>query len=284
MGLFKKIKSIVIGNINDSQKAADPVIDTAKNAVVNNSSASKNSIENQAALMKAIEKTLKGYYKGQKYSFSDKILKIWITDGLQYNSLRESDFVGEVVNFLDNELGALFSSVELHPGPIPAQHDFTQINETAYIELRFAASTDYSRNAEIISVPNYGSLKKERYVLDAIEIEETPSKRYNIGIGEYPEVKGFRHNHIAVDDDPESPQFIRNRYVSRKHAFIRYSVDAGFLLQAEFDGTQKAGKRTRIIRDDLIIDVDDVVAQPLKDGDCIELSKNVRFMFKTLNQ
>jgi hypothetical protein len=272
MGLFKKIRSVVIGNLNDNQNTADDSI------------VSNNSIENQAALMKSIEKTLKSYYKGQQFSFSDKILKIWVTDGLLFNSLRESDFVTELKSYLDNELGAVFSSVELRPGPLPAQHDFTQINDTAYIELYGEVVIINSIKAEIRSLPYYGSLKKERYVFSSMEIEKTPSQRYNIGIGEYPEVKGFRQNHIAVDDDPESPEFSKNRYVSRKHAFIRYSLETGFLLQAEFEGTQKAGKRTRILREEQIIEVDDVVAQPLKDGDCIELSKNVRFMFKIINE
>lgn len=276
MGLLRKIKSVVMGNVNDNKSAPDA------EPVIGNENVG-NSIENQAALMKAVEKTLKGYYKGQKYSFSDKILKIWVTDGLQYDSLRQTGFVTELTSYLDNEMGAIFSSVELRPGPLPTQHDFTQLNENTYIELCSVAVTFKGRNAEIIALPNYGSLKKPRYVLDSIEIEKTPSKRYNIGIGEYPEMKGFRQNHIAIDDDPECPEFNKNRYVSRKHAFIRYAADTGFMLQAEFEGTQKAGKRTRILRDEQIIDVDDVVAQPLKDGDCIELSKNVRFIFKTLN-
>ncbi len=284
MGLFKKIRSVVIGTLNDNQNASRPMINNAEAGAANNSTASNNSIENQASLMKSIEKTLKSYYKGQTFSFSDKILNIWITDGLLFNSLRESDFINELKSYLDNELGAVFTSVELCPGPLPTQHDFTQINDTAYIELCGKAVILDSSNAEILSLPDYGSLKKERYVLSSTEIEKTPSKRYNIGIGEYPEVKGFRQNHIAVDDDPESPEFNKNRYVSRKHAFIRYSLEAGFLLQAELEGTQKAGKRTRILREEQIIEVDDVVAQPLKDGDCIELSKNVRFMFKIINE
>lgn len=275
MGLFRKIRSVVIGNLDDNHNTQTEE-QAASAKTVNNS------IENQASLMKAIEKTLKGYYKGQKYSFSDKILKIWVTDGLQYDSLRQTGFVDELITYLDNEIGATFSSVELRPGPLPAKYDFTKVNDKAYIELCGSAVNSICHNAEITALPNHGSLKKQRYILDSAELENTPLKRYNIGIGEYPEVKGFRQNHIAVDDDPECPEFSRNRYVSRQHAFIRHTADAGFLLQAEFEGTQKAGKRTRILRNNLIIDVDDVVAQPLKDGDCIELSKNVRFMFKTI--
>lgn len=277
MGLLRKIKSVVIGNQNDTPR------EPKNEAPVKNEPVG-NSIDNQSALMKAVEKTLKGYYKGQQHSFADKTLKIWVTDNLQYDSLSQTNFVSALISYLDNELGAIFSAVEMCQGPLPESHGFTKLNETVFLELCSIVKKSVGRNAEIISLPNYGSLKKERYVLDTLEIEKMPSKRYNIGIGEYPEVKGFRQNHIAVDDNPECPEFNRNRYVSRKHAYIRYSLDAGFLLQAEYEGTQKAGKRTRILRDEQIIEVDDIVAQPLRDGDCIELSKNVRFMFNTINE
>ena len=55
------------------------------------------------------------------------------------------------------------------------------------------------------------------------------------------------------------------------------------MLQAEPQGTIKAGMRTRILRDEAEIEVDDMVPQPLRNGDCIELSKNVRLIFKVLS-
>ena len=140
------------------------------------------------------------------------------------------------------------------------------------------------KQAEITALKNYGSLKMDRYELDSLSIEELPSKRYNIGAGEYPDLSGrFRCNHIAIDDDPESEGYERNKHVSRTHAYIRYNPDNGFMLQAEPEGTVKAGMRTRILRENMEIDVDDIVPQPLRNGDCIELSKNVRLIFKVLS-
>ena len=55
------------------------------------------------------------------------------------------------------------------------------------------------------------------------------------------------------------------------------------MLHAETEGTVLAGMRTRILRDEEMIDVDNVVPQPLKNGDCIELSRNVRLMFNVLS-
>ncbi len=291
MGLLDKLKSIVIGNIGDKQPAAPRQQEPADNEVtpakeketpvVNVSS--KNSINNQADLTKAIEKVLKGYYKGQKYSFEDKILNIWVNDTLQYDSLRASSFVVDLISSLDNEMGAVFSSVKLQPGPIPANNTFTKITDVVYIELTSKITVTHSGKAEISIIGNHGSLKQNVYQLDSVEIEKMPTRRYNIGIGEYPELANvYRHNHIAVDDDPQNPCFEKNKYVSRKHAYITYSANVGYLLQAEPEGTKIAGKRTRILRETGVIEVDDVVAQPLRNGDCIELSKNVRLLFKII--
>lgn len=276
MGLLTKLKSILVGNTEDKKPAE---INTTSASTGN----STNSINNQASLMKSIEKVLKGYYKGQKYSFTDKILRVWVQDGLLLDSLRESKFSDELAIYLDNEMDACFTSIELHQGPIPAKNNFTQVNNDVYLEICSKTKPVLTGRAEIMALPKYGSLLKKKYILDSHEIEKLPSQRYNIGIGEYPNLNVFRQNHIVIDDDPENPEFDKNKYVSRKHAYIRYSQEEGFLLQAELDGTNKAGKRTRILRNDAIVDVDEVVAQPLKDGDCIELSKNVRLIFKVLN-
>ena len=271
MGFLSTLRTILLGNTEKK-----------KTARVNNRSGN-NSINNQAILMKAIEKVLKGYYKGQKCSFTDKLLVIWSADGILLDSLQESKFTTELASYLDNEMDAVFAAIELRPGPLPEKHDFTKVQDGIYMEIRNKIKSGVAGKAEITSLPKFGSLIKKKYILDSGEIVNLPTKRYNIGIGEYPALNTFRQNHIAVDDDAESPEFENNKYVSRRHAYIRYSADEGFMLQAEFDGTIKAGKRTRILRQDQTIDVDDIVAQPLKDGDCIELSKNVRLLFKIIN-
>lgn len=270
MGFIEKITSFFVGK-NDKKVKEEPT--------------EGNSISNQATLMNAIEKVLRRNYKGQNSSFDNKILKIWITDGLQYDSLKDSEFTYELRYFLDNQMGIIFSSIELHPGPLPESKGLTKVIEKVYVEISTKKIPNKSGRAEISIMNNYGSLKKEKYILDSEEIETLPSRRYNIGVGEYPDLNGrFRFNHIAVDDDPGCSGFERNKYVSRTHAYIRFSAGDGFLLQAEPEGTTKAGMRTRILRADSVIDVDDIVAQPLKDGDCIELSRNVRLIFKTISE
>lgn len=245
--------------------------------------AKENSISTQDSLMKSVENIMKSNFKGQGNSLSDKILRIWVNDNLRYESLKSSDFVDSLRYYLDSQLGLAFSAVELVPGPLPEDSAFTGLSENIYMEVCAKTVAARVQKAEIIAIKNHGSLKKKKYVLDSSEIEKLPSKRYNIGVGEYPQLSGrFRCNHIAVDDDLESPDYEHNKYVSRTHAYIRFSCKDGFMLQAEPEGTPLAGMKTCIIRADQVIEVDDVVPQPLCNGDCIELSKSVRLLFNVV--
>lgn len=244
----------------------------------------ENCISKEDSLKQSVELVLKKNYKGGRFSFDDKILRIWVTDIVQYDSLKESGFVNDLVIYLDGQLGINFSGIEICRGPLPESHDFAKLDECSYMDIFTKSRPVRMKKAEITALKNYGSLKMDRYELDSLSIEELPSKRYNIGAGEYPDLSGrFRCNHIAIDDDPESEGYERNKHVSRTHAYIRYNPDNGFMLQAEPEGTVKAGMRTRILRENMEIDVDDIVPQPLRNGDCIELSKNVRLIFKVLS-
>lgn len=274
MGFFEKIASLISGKDGDNKVEKETKV-----------SPKENNISSQDALLKDIATVLQRNYKGAKFSFEDKVLNVWVGDNIQYDSLRASDFRNDVILYIDSQMGLRFSEVELRQGPLPENHDFTRAGESnVYLELTTKACPVRMRKAEIFAVPNYGSLKKEKYVLDSVTIESLPSKRYNIGCGEYPDVSGrFRCNHIAIDDDPTSACYERNKHVSRTHAYIRYTPENGFMLHAETEGTVLAGMRTRILRDEEMIDVDNIVPQPLKNGDCIELSKNVRLMFNVLS-
>lgn len=243
----------------------------------------ENSISEHDALMRAVENVMKKNFKGQNFSFSQKVLRLWVTDNLRYESLNTSNFVNDLRYRLDSQIGLNFSSIELHLGKLPQVHDFTELDACVFMEICSIIESADVRKAEITALPNYGSLMVEKYLLDSEDISHLPSQRYNIGAGEYPDLNGrLRCNHIAVDDDVHSPGFERNKYVSRTHAYIRFSSTCGFMLQAEAEGTAKAGMRTRILRGEEIIEVDDLVPQPLKNGDCIELNKNVRLMFKVV--
>jgi pSer/pThr/pTyr-binding forkhead associated (FHA) protein len=92
---------------------------------------------------------------------------------------------------------------------------------------------------------------------------------------------GIRTNDIAIDDDPSSPQFENNGYVSRAHAYITYYEQFGFLLTVELDGTTAKGHRTDIDRGGQIVRLTNPNApEVLQYGDCIVLSKKVRLMFE----
>lgn len=247
-------------------------------------SSNDNSISAHNSLMGSIEGVMKRNFKGQKFSFNDKVLRLWVTDNIRLESLSSSDFTDALQARLDSQLGFAFARVEMHEGPLPETNDFTKVEDGVFMEIYLKGGTSHIRKAEISVIRNCGSLLMQKYTLDSKEIEELPSKRYNIGAGEYPEISGrFRHNHIAIDDSPESEGYEHNKYVSRTHAYIRYVPSCGFMLQAEAEGTAKAGMRTRIFRADTMIEVDDIVPQPLMDGDCIELNKNVRLLFKMVN-
>lgn len=272
MGIFDK----VFASLRGGKNAGDSGHDKA--------AANENCISRQDNLKRMIELLLKKNYKGGNFSFDDKILRILITDSIQYYSLIESGFKTDLIIYLDGQMGINFAEVDICTGPLPETHNMSQLDEGAYMDILTKERPVRMSKAEIFVQKNYGTLKMDKYEIDSEAINELPSKRYNIGAGEYPEIAGrFRQNHIAIDDDPESEGYERNKHVSRTHAYIRYSTENGFLLQAEPEGTVKAGMRTRILRADSEIEVDDVVPQPLHNGDCIELSKNVRLIFKVLS-
>lgn len=247
-------------------------------------SSNENSISNQDHLIQSIELILKKNYRGNNFTFDDRILRIWVIDGIQYDALRESSFRKDLIMHMDNLHGAVFAGVEVCRGPLPDQHGFTKVDDGIFMEVSRPEVHEKVLKAEITVLRNYGTLVEDRYVLDSSVIETMQLQRYNIGAGESPEVSGrFRCNHIAVDDRADSEGFERNKYVSRTHAYIRFNKAKGFMLQAEPEGTIKAGKRTRILRPDGFVEVDDIVPQPLWDGDCIELNKSVRLMFKIIS-
>ena len=109
---------------------------------------------------------------------------------------------------------------------------------------------------------------------------------YNIGAGKFPKIPtGYRENHIAIDDNPDSPMVEKNKFVSRMHAHIGFSDKFGFYFQVEKDGTRLMGKRTRIFRGEEKIECENPEAKiPLQDGDLIELGKAVVLKYKQLNE
>ena len=99
------------------------------------------------------------------------------------------------------------------------------------------------------------------------------------GRGEFPDLHGggYRQNHIAIEDKPESEL---NKCVSRAHARIGFSEALGFYLQVEFGGSILNQSRTRVYRDGEWIEVVSMEQMvPLHDNDLIELGKAVVLQF-----
>ncbi|MDE5639690.1 MAG: hypothetical protein K2I47_07910, partial [Odoribacter sp.] len=142
------------------------------------------------------------------------------------------------------------------------------------------------RKAIILPVENCGStIDPEGYRLDSETITQLPNSRYNIGAGKHPMVAdgSHRENQIAIDDDPNSSEYDKNKYVSRSHANISFSEEFGFMLNVEPSGTRIAKKRTHVYRGSEKIELNNpLVLVPLKHGDYIILSKFVHLQFKEI--
>lgn len=131
-----------------------------------------------------------------------------------------------------------------------------------------------------------GSLLQEQYLLSSDDMKKKMLTSYNIGSGQFPRIPtGYRENHIAIDDNPNSPMAEKNKYVSRMHAHIGFSEKFGFYLQVEKDGTRLMGKRTRIFRGEEKIECDNPQAKiPLQTGDLIELGKAVVLRYMQIDE
>jgi hypothetical protein len=156
------------------------------------------------------------------------------------------------------------------------------IADGLWIELMYKGS-NVTAGAKI-------SAEKGLLTTDEVILEKS-AVNYNIGRGAAPVLdNGNPHNnHVVIADDSFpgiTEENVRiNRYVSRKHAYIRYHKQDGFVLRVYADGTQAKQNRTRIIRKDLAVPIDvsnTYLSYPLEDGDRIELGKSVILKFEIL--
>lgn len=254
--------------------------DDAENTAVH----STDSIERKHKLMRLVADVLANTYKGQTCHFEDKILTIWIQDSLFFDLVNNDEFKEQLSSLLIDELDCAFASINISSEALPEGQCFSEIAPRIYLQVEKKKVN--TKKAVISVVSDNGSLLQPEYVLDAEMLLASLLRGYNIGAGRQHLVEGygFRENHIIIDDDVNSPQYEKNRYVSRAHARIIYSVEEGFLLYAERGGTRMAGKRTRIIRGNNKIELDNVILpEPLQDGDIIELGKSVLLLFKEVS-
>lgn len=243
----------------------------------------QNAIEKKDNLINAVIALLNSNYRGEQHSMEDKMLSIFILDGIFYDSVKDSDFKSELTTAISDELGLVFNRIEIKQGPLPSNENTTELLSKVYIGVKSIQKVKTIRKAVICPVVNNGSTIKSEYYLDSKEIATLPNGRYNIGAGENPIMadNSHRRNDIAINDDSNTGEFEKNKYVSRAHANITYSEDYGFVLHVEFGGTRAAQKRTHIQRGNEKIELDNtLIPVPLKDGDYIVLSKYVHLLFK----
>lgn len=244
----------------------------------------KDGIAKQNDLLEKILFILQSNYSGQQISFNNEVLTIWIQDGLFYDSIIKSDFKEQLITRLNVELGFTFGAIKINSGNMPEQAKLiTEVCPNVHLQISTIDIVQVIKTAKIYPVDGNGSTLDAYYILDSQEIRKMPNARYNIGIGKHTVTSDNspRENYIAIDDDPHSPQFSKNRYVSRSHAYITFSKEYGFLLHVEHGGTRAAKKRTHIYRGSDKIELNNIlIPEPLKNEDYIVLSKYVYLLFR----
>lgn len=261
--------------INGTPEAQDPM--------ETDSVPGQNSIEKKDNLINAIVAALQANYRGECYSMEDKVLSIIVLDSIFYDSINSNDFKKLLETSISDELGIIFNRIEILSDSPHAETNMSELFSDVYISIKPIQISKTIRKAIILPVENSGSTICPEYRLDSEEIANLPNCRYNIGAGKHPvlENNSRRENHIAIDDNPNSNEYDKNKYVSRAHANISYSEDWGFLLNVEYGGSRAAQKRTYIHRGNEKIELNNtLIPVPLRNGDYIVLSKYVYLLFK----
>ncbi|MBO4646147.1 MAG: hypothetical protein J5642_06490 [Bacteroidales bacterium] len=235
-------------------------------------SAENNIIAIRGRICNEAVKKLDVRYKGEKESFKDMVITLWVQDGIIYDGLNTDEFKNQFkVQLLHN--GYKYNLLEISCEHLPEAHHFTMLDTNVFMQLEQVRAHELSSSLRIFVEGGQGALMEDEYVLAAKALLNRRPSAYNIGRGKQ---VGYRTNHIAVDENPASPQADNNKYVSRAHAHIGYNAKDGFFLQVDEGGSVDHGNRTRVIRGEDIIDLRTVgQAFPLQDEDLIELGKHV---------
>lgn len=251
------------------------------------------SLDNKEKLMDHIISTL-----NEQIDYLDatkgKKLIIWLDcdEGIVFKNYNTDSYRQQMLSFLVNEKGYGFENLEFRMGKPAAELKASKVkgNDFEYLQVieDEVVIEPLSCKAMICIYGEGGSLVQDKYILSPEDMKEKMITCYNIGAGKFPKIPtGYRENHIAIDDNPESPMVEKNKFVSRTHARIGFSDKFGFYLQVEKDGSRLMGKRTRIFRNGVEkpIECDNPQAKiPLQDGDLIELGKAVVLRYKQLNE
>lgn len=256
----------------------------------NDSQEKEEHIESREALIRNVISTLQKAIEYKDTTVGKKLV-IWLAcDKVTFENYDTEQCKQQVLIALVNECGYGFDEIAFSIG-VPAEElHATRIgqNNLEYLQILARESfTEVKVCKAIISIfGGAGSLLQEQYLLSSDDMKKKVITSYNIGSGQFPQIPtGYRENHIAIDDNPNSPMAEKNKYVSRMHAHIGFSEKFGFYLQVEKDGTRLMGKRTRIFRGEEKIECDNPQAKiPLHTGDLIELGKAVVLRYMQIDE
>lgn len=282
MRIFERIGKFLLGE-SDKPKAGTGLLSADSIETQQGDKHIQDAVDARHRIMKSTLSLLDSLYLSDSDSCENKHIVVWLdTDNTTFNAY--SGFEQDLREHWSVERGYVFARVELKHGKpendgrkvdiqLPALDVYLQ-EIVPEVELQHVV-----KKARVSVYGNNGSLIQTQYDLSSEELETDHRSYYNIGRGEYPDMdgKGYRQNHIAIDD---VNNLDTNRFVSRAHARIGFSDIIGFFLQVENGGSRLSGNRTRIFRGEEIIEVENVeVKEPLQTGDLIELGKAVVLKF-----
>lgn len=283
---FNRLVSKIGAWLTEPDATVDPAAD---NPNVPGKPGLKENIENKEFLVDCVFKTLSNLLEEKDYTKGKKLV-IWLdTDQISFDSYNTDGYKQALLNNLVNEHGYCFESAEFCMGVPESKLRATKLrnSKVGYIQIvsNGAGTAQAHSKAKICVVGEFGSLVENEYILSLDDMQNRNITAYNIGAGRFPQLKSdFRENHIAIDDNSDSPMADTNKYVSRMHAHIGHSDRFGFYLQVEIGGTRMMGKRTRIFRGEEVIECDNPsVKNILKDKDIIELGKAVKLQYVELD-
>ena len=245
-----------------------------------------NSIQAEDKVIDAIRNKIRSSYKGKFVDFSKEELVVWVADSLLFHNIGNAEFKNRLMTDLNVQDGFVFKAVDVKFLSSTAGVAYTQIFSNLFVDIRRVGAVIVSHRARISVYMGQGELAAKEYLLDSVELLNKREKAYNIGAGQFVKMDDglVRENHIVISNDPASPAFEFNKYVSRSHAHISFLEKYGFCLYVDPKGTRLAKKRTRILRGvNQKLEMDNpLLPEPLMDGDVIELSKSVLLKFEVI--
>ena len=288
--IFEKMKNkwenLVMGD--DEKISPHDSVQNPENKITNEpevKAAKIDFIALQEKLGENIIANLKSMIGTTKFNPMDYILEVYINDTVLYQSCLDDGFKTRLADDLHMHCKYVFNAIEIKEGSPATDIARKEVLDQVYMCLVTISKVKLAKRARITALADSGSLVTDEIILDSQEIVEFPNERMNIGIGRTPrlDIGIVRINQIAIDDNPDGKYFEFNKYVSRAHAYIKYSEKEGFVLTVEPGGTKVRNHRTMVYRGTTQINLNVAgMGIPLQNGDQIVLSRNVILYFELL--